>query len=101
MTDRRLMSARRAQEIIEGAELVKAPDWRDTRNWHVVAADGTVLVVVAPSYGGTSRTGRNGWKYFLAAMGPSGNRDPEPTRQQAAARGLAAWKRWVTTAARR
>lgn len=89
------ISARRAREVIDGAELVKAPDWRDTRNWHVVSG-GKVLVVVAPSYGGTSRSGRNGWRWWLADHGPSGNRDHEPTRQQAAARGLAAWQRWMT-----
>lgn len=94
---RRPISARRAQAIIDSAELVKAPDWSDTKRWHVAAGDGTVLVVVAPSYGGTSRSGRNGWKYFLAALGPSGSRDSEPTTQAAAARGLAAWKRWATS----
>jgi hypothetical protein len=91
------MSARRAREIIDGAQLVKAPDWRETHRWHVVAADGTVLVVVAPSYGGTSRSGRNGWRWWIASLGPSGNRDREPTTQQAAARGLSDWQRWATS----
>jgi hypothetical protein len=89
------MSAKRAAAIIGGAQLVKAPDWPDTRHWHVVSGD-TVLVVVAPSYGGASRTGRNGWRWWLAATGPTGSRDREPTRDQAAARGLAAWQRWAT-----
>ncbi|WP_328336762.1 hypothetical protein [Streptomyces violaceus] len=94
MTVRR-MSARRAREVIEAAELVKAPDWSDTRHWHVVS-DGEVLVVVAPSYGGTSRSGRNGWRWWLADHGPSGDRRREGTIEQAAARGLADWERWST-----
>lgn len=97
MSFRRPMSARSAREVIDGARLVKAPDWSESRRWHVVAADGTVLVVVAPSYGGVSRSGRNGWRWWLAATGPSGSRDREPTTQAAAARGLADWQRWVTS----
>lgn len=93
---RRPISARRAQDIIDSAELVKAPDWRDTKRWQVTAGE-EVLVVITPSYGGASRSGRNGWKYHLAALGPSGSRDHEPTIQAAAARGLAAWKRWATS----
>jgi hypothetical protein len=94
---RRPMSAAKARAIIDGAQLVKAPDWRETRNWHVVTDGGEVLVVVAPSYGGASQSGHNGWRWWLAATGPTGNRDHEPTRQQAAARGLGAWQRWATT----
>lgn len=75
--------------------LVKAPDWRESRRWHVVSGDG-VLVVVAPSYDGTSRTGRNGWRWWLADQGPTGDRRRETTTKQAAARGLADWERWVT-----
>lgn len=96
MTARRPMSARRAREITSGARLVKAPGWAESRHWHVVSADGTVLITVAPSYGGTSQTGRNGWRYWITALGPSGNRDRWPTRQQAAAAGLATWQRWAT-----
>lgn len=97
MIARRPVSARRAREIIDGARLVKAPDHRETRHWHVVAADGTVLVVVAPSYGGASRNGRNGWRWWVVDLGPSGSRDREPTTQAAAARGLADWQRWITS----
>lgn len=93
---RRPMSARRARAIIEAAVLVKAPDWSDTRQWHVVSG-GQLLVVVAPSYGGTSRAGRNGWTWRLASLGPSGDRRREDTREQAAARGLADWERWATS----
>ncbi|MFD9276901.1 hypothetical protein ACFWD7_06360 [Streptomyces mirabilis] len=97
MAARRPMSAKRAREVIGGAELIKAPDWSESRRWHVVAADGTVLVVVAPSYGGASRSGRNGWRWWITATGPTGSSDREPTREQAAARGLANWQRWITS----
>lgn len=95
MVTTRRMSARRARAIIETAVLVKAPDWSDTRQWHVVSG-GQVLVVVAPSYGGTSRSGRNGWTWRLAALGPSGGGRHETTIEKAAARGLADWERWAT-----
>lgn len=91
----RRMSARRAREVIKAAKIVKAPDWSDTRRWHVIAG-GEVLVVVAPSYGGTSATGRNGWTWRLASLGPSGGSRHETTREKAAARGLADWERWAT-----
>jgi hypothetical protein len=79
---------------MEAARLVKAPDWPETRRWHV-AANGELLVVVEPSYGGTSRTGRNGWRWRLPAG--TASRQPEPTREQAAVTGLAAWQRAATS----
>lgn len=91
------MSARRARAVIESATLVKAPTWREDRNWNVIDSDGKVLVVVAPSYGGVSRTGRNGWQWWLAGSGPSTTARPEKTREQAAVAGLTAWERWATT----
>jgi len=90
----RPLSARQARAVVEAARLVKAPHWPDTRAWHVVA-DGEVLVIVEPSYGGTSATGRNGWRWWIAGTAIPGRR-PEPTREQAAVAGLAAWERWVT-----
>lgn len=99
MTGRR-MTARRAREVIAGATLAKAPDWAESRHWHVTAADGTVLVVVAPSYSGTSRSGRRGWRYWLAEVGPGGGRERWETREQAAAAGLGAWERWATNTTR-
>lgn len=92
---RRPMSARRAQEIIDNAELVKAPDWSDTRNWHVAAGE-DVLVIIEPSYGGASRTGRNGWNWRLADGGHARNQ-PESTREKAAVAGLLAWQRRATS----
>ena len=99
-SSRKRLTEKQAQAVIDGATLVKAPDWRETSTWHAVAADGTVLVVVHPSYGGASRGGRDGWRQHLAALGPSGSREKWSTRQQAAAQGLMAWKRWVTSADR-
>jgi hypothetical protein len=93
----RPLSARKAQTIIDGARLEKAPDWRESHHWHVVAEDGTLLVVVLPSYGGISQSGRNGWRMFVAEHGPSGDRRRWATRQDAAARGLMAWRNWVTS----
>jgi hypothetical protein len=89
----RPLSAKAAQAVIDAAAIVKAPDWSDTRNWHVVSG-GQVLVVIEPSYGGTSRTGRNGWRWWLADLGRSNSR-PEPT-EKAAIAGLLAWQRRAT-----
>ncbi|MFJ7998965.1 hypothetical protein ACIQ7D_17715 [Streptomyces sp. NPDC096310] len=88
------ISARHARAIIEAAELVKAPDWPDTRRWHVVSG-GDVLVVIEPSYRGASRSGRNGWTWWIASHARTHNR-PEPTREKAAVAGLGAWQRSVT-----
>lgn len=88
MTTRRPLSVKAARAVIDAAELAKAPDWRDTHRWHVVSG-GDVLLVIEPSYGGASRSGRNGWRWRLAALGPSGGGRLEPTVQAAAGRGLA------------
>ncbi|MET8080023.1 hypothetical protein [Streptomyces sp. NPDC005303] len=91
----RRLSVKAARAVADAAELVKAPDWPDTRNWHAVSG-GQVLVVIEPSYGGTSRTGRNGWNWRLAD-GARTRHQPEPTREKAAVAGLGAWMRWVTS----
>jgi hypothetical protein len=93
VTSRRL-TARAARAVIEGATLTRAPTWPTDRRWHVVAADSTVLVVIAPAYNGISRTG---WQWWIAELGPSSNRDRRPTREQAAVAGLGAWERWATS----
>ena len=90
----RPLSARRARAASMTARLVKSPDWSESRRWHVVA-DGRLLVVIEPSYGGTSRTGRNGWNWWLAD-GARSRHKPQLTRGQAAIIGLAAWQRWAT-----
>ncbi|MGW2113731.1 hypothetical protein [Streptomyces zhihengii] len=90
----RPLSRRTAQAVIDAAVFVKAPDWADTCRWHVTSGSQT-LVVIAPSYGGTSRTGRNGWTWWLAEGAPV--RHPaEATREKAAVAGLAAWQRHAT-----
>jgi len=90
----RPLSAKAARAVTAAATIVKAPDWADTRTWHVVSG-GRVLVVVEPSYGGTSRTGRNGWNWWLADGGRTRN-PVEPTREKAAVAALLAWERRAT-----
>lgn len=90
----RPLSAKTARAITAAAETVKAPDHRDTNCWHVVSG-GRVLVVIEPSYGGTSRTGRNGWTWWLADSART--RHPaETTIKAAAIAGLLAWERTAT-----
>ena len=75
MTATTRISARRAKQLIEAADLVKAPDWRESHCWHVVA-DGETLVVVEPAY----RAGtRRGWSYHLAALSPPGRPAAAPS----------------------
>jgi hypothetical protein len=93
---RKRLTEKQAQAVINGATLTKAPDWQESSNWHVVDADGNVLVVVTPSYGGTGASGRNGWRQYLAALGPNGSREKWKNRETAGAHGLEAWKRWIT-----
>lgn len=90
---RRPMSARRARAVVDAAKLVKAPDHPESHCWNVVSG-GEVLVVVEPSYGGTSATGRNGWRWRLPTG--SASRQTETTREKAAVAGLGAWERWAT-----
>ncbi|MGW4825685.1 hypothetical protein ACWEP4_44245 [Streptomyces sp. NPDC004227] len=51
---------------------MQAPEWRESNAWHVTAADGSVLVVISPSYGGA---GRNSRQQHLIGLGPSGSRE--------------------------
>ncbi|MER7053456.1 hypothetical protein [Streptomyces sp. NPDC000351] len=88
-------TAKAARAILEQAELVKSHDWSETRHWYVVSG-GRRLLVIEPSYGGTSRTGRNGWNWWLADSARMLSK-PEPTREKAAVAGLAAWERWATS----
>ncbi|MFD7705674.1 hypothetical protein [Streptomyces sp. NPDC059786] len=94
MTARRL-SAQAARTVIEQAETVKAPDHRETHAWQVVSG-GQVLVHVEPSYGGTSRSGRNGWRWRIAGHAIGSSR-PERNIEDAAVAGLGAWERWATS----
>lgn len=90
----RPLSAKAARAILDAAAIVKAPDWPDTRNWQVISG-GKVLVHIEPSYGGTSRTGRNGWTWRLAD-GARTRHAPERTIERAAVVGLGAWQRSIT-----
>jgi hypothetical protein len=81
--------------VIDAAAVVKAPTWSEDRRWHVTSG-GQVLVIVEPSYGGASRSGRNGWTWWLADSARMRN-TPRATREQAAVAGLAAWERSATT----
>jgi hypothetical protein len=88
----RPLSAKAARAVTAAADIVKAPDWSDTRNWHVVSG-GQVLVVIEPSYGGTGR--RDGWRPRLPDSALYASR-PELTIQKAAVAGLLAWERRAT-----
>ena len=92
------MSQKAAMALINTAELVKDPDHRDTGCWRLVAADGTVIAHVEPSYGGTSRSGRNGWHGWPDGSTPT--RERHPTRQDAAVAAAEGWVRIVTALTR-
>jgi predicted DNA-binding transcriptional regulator AlpA len=94
---KKALTDRQARTVVDGTTLTKAPDWAETHAWHAVTDDGTVIVVVLPSYGGASASGRNGWTYYLAEFGPGGQPGPYKTRESAMVQGLLAWTRWVTT----
>jgi hypothetical protein len=76
--------------------LVKGADHRDTHRWDLIAEDGTVLGYVEPSYGGTGRTGRNGWN--AGSLAVSG---PYKTCEEAAPQCALAWTRVATAPVRR
>ncbi|GAA3785521.1 hypothetical protein GCM10022206_26700 [Streptomyces chiangmaiensis] len=87
---------KRAQALVDAAELVRAPDYRDSHTWILRSGD-TLLGYVVPSYGGTSRSGRNGWASRLG-----GSPGPRCRSRDGAAVDLAArWLRVVTAAPNR
>jgi hypothetical protein len=87
---------KRAQAVIDAAELVRAPDYRDSHRWILRSGD-TLIGYVVPSYGGASRSGRNGW---LSRLG--GSPGPRCKSRDGAAVDLAArWLRVVTATPRR
>jgi hypothetical protein len=84
---------KRAQAVVDAAELVRAPDYRDSHTWILRSGD-TLLGYVVPSYGGTSRSGRNGWASRLG-----GSPGPRCRSRDGAAVDLAArWLRVVIAA---
>lgn len=96
---RKRLSQKAARAVADSARLVKGADHRDTHRWDLIAEDGTVLGYVEPSYGGTGRTGRNGWNHRLAeSFMVSG---PYKTREEAALQCALAWTRVATAPVRR
>ena len=79
----RPLSSRRARAVVDAAVLVKAPDWSDSRAWHVTSGS-RLLVIVEPAY---SAGARRGWTWRLPG-GPA-------TREKAAVVGLMTWQRWA------
>ncbi|WP_143660462.1 hypothetical protein [Streptomyces sp. JHA26] len=89
------LSQKAARATAGSARLVKAADHRDTHRWNLVTEDGTVLGHVEPSYGGTGRTGRNGWNHRLVGSFTAGG-GPVRTREEAALQCALAWIRVAT-----
>jgi hypothetical protein len=98
MPRRKRLSQKAARTIADSARLVKHPEHRENHRWTLIAPDGTVLGHVEPSYGGTSRTGRNGWKYQVAHTFVGGG--PHKTREAAAVQCALSWIRLVTAPVR-
>jgi hypothetical protein len=84
----------KALVLLDTAELVKDENHQENNTWHLVAADGTMVGHVAPSYGGASRSGRNGWHGW--AHGTTRTQDRHPTRAAAAVAASGAWLQAVT-----
>lgn len=96
---RKRRSQKAARAVADSASLVKNADHRDNHRWDLVAEDGAVLGHVEPSYGGTGRTGRNGWNYRLVESFVGGG--PCRTREDAAVQCALAWIRAATAPVRR
>jgi DNA invertase Pin-like site-specific DNA recombinase len=91
------LSQRAAMKIVEAAETVRDPDYRETHR-STVRSGATVLGYVSPSYGGASRSGRNGWIGYLS---PGVHGPVRKSQQQAAIDVAASWVRVVTAKPRR
>jgi len=87
---------KRARAVLDAAELVRAPDYRDSHTWILRSGD-TLIGYVVPSYGGASRSGRNGWTGLLG-----GTPGPRCNGRDGAKLDLATrWLQVVTAAPRR
>jgi len=87
---------KKAQAVVDAAELVRDPEHRENHRWILRSGD-TVLGYVQPSYGGVSRSGRNGW---ISRLG--GHPGPRCKSRDGAAMDLAAsWMRLVTATPKR
>ncbi|PNG21893.1 hypothetical protein [Streptomyces cahuitamycinicus] len=85
------LAKKKARAVVDAAELVRHPEHRDNHQWILRSGD-TVLGYVEPTYGGASRSGRNGWTGRLG-----GSRGRRCTTRDGAAADLAArWVRLVT-----
>ncbi|MCX4538994.1 hypothetical protein [Streptomyces sp. NBC_01669] len=86
------LAMKKARAIAGAAEPVRHPEHRDNHRWILRSGD-TVIGYVEPSYGGTSRSGRNGWTGRLGgSLGPRCK-----SRDGAALDPAARWIRLVTT----
>ncbi|MFJ7589089.1 hypothetical protein ACIQZO_17255 [Streptomyces sp. NPDC097617] len=90
------MSAKQANAVAAGATLVSTD--RETSSRDVVAADGSNLGHVEPTYQAGRRKGWQGWATRLT---PSSNPHRHPTREAAGADALGQWIRIVTAKPRR
>jgi hypothetical protein len=92
------MPRKRAMAVLDTSELVRVPGSdRHSSRW-VLRSGETVLGYVQPSYGGASRSGRNGWQALLPGEHQS---RPQPTRDAAAVELARKWVALVTSAPRR
>jgi hypothetical protein len=87
---------KKAAAVLDAAELVRHPDYQDNHRW--ILRSGDVLIgYVVPSYGGASRSGRNGW---VGSLG--GAPGPRCHSRDGAKMDLAAqWLRLVTATPKR
>lgn len=87
----RRLSVKAARAVLEAAELVKAPDWSESRTWLVVSGEHQ-LAVIEPAW----QTGRrDGWRWRLTHSSTWSSRS-ETTREKAAVAALGAWQRSTT-----
>ncbi|MEV8476163.1 hypothetical protein AB0435_12470, partial [Streptomyces sp. NPDC051173] len=91
------LTASQAKEVLSTAQIIKHPEHRDNHTWNVVDQDGTVLYCVEPTYGGASRSGRNGWRSVVHGL----RGDRRPSRSAAVTDGAGRWLRIVTAKPRR
>ncbi|MCX4538341.1 hypothetical protein [Streptomyces sp. NBC_01669] len=89
------LSEKAAMAVVDAAQLKQD---KGSGRWVLRSSD-TVLGYVEPSYGGTSRSGHNGWVGMLSDSLSPGHRCP--TREAAAVDLAGSWVRVVTATPRR
>ncbi len=91
------LTHKKATAAADAATLIRHPEWRENHRWILKS---TVLGYVEPSYGGTSRSGCNGWVGRPPnSMTASGRRCT--TRENADVEPAMSWVRVVTATPRR